>query len=719
MRLKKNKTIYLILLFLCMLFPRICYHNEIYISNEQDVENIKNLKISDDIFIDEYFVPSVTESISSNQLIKIGLLDDLNHISGEHAWKGIILAAREVNEEGGILINGINHYVAFVAENTNEMSGTPSEGIEAAEKMINDHHPHFITGGFNTLFLEEYLEVVMDNNIPFLGTGAVGESLCQNVQDDYERYKYFFRVSPLNTTALALVIISYLIYLCYYLNNIDAGIVNKTAILRESFVFDAMAQFLKSSLPMHGISVEEDIVVPDDATSTDLLNYWSQIESKGVQVVFSMFTNLRVHLGKLISQTYQQLHPQCLVVSYAFGTLSQYWDYVEGACQFDINLQSIYNTSKTPLTIPFFTRYVNEYDIEPYYTGVGSYDAVKLLVQIVNETQGFNPKETVSALEKINIKNPFMGAGSYIAFTPSHDLKYGSSFAYPLFCQWKYIDGNKEVVPHKKLGGGGYPVGYPDSVVTGSIRLPYWGINDLLTNPPQPPGIFTINSTAEKLDLDGIFNLTWTDSEGADNYSIYLSNKPLNYISKKFDVVAYQTALSPFQLVLKKGHYYFRVVAYNKTGEIMSSNDVLVKIPGPEPFSLSSTAGNPDTDGEFELEWTQSARADNYSVFRYNNNIITINESLILLSNQTAISPRNISISGLTNGKYFFVVAAFNEMGYTLSNNVYIIVKSPFDMTFISIILIVSISSVVGVASIFLIRAYTKRKGQIKLKEIR
>lgn len=703
---------YLILLSLCLLFPRAFYHNESNIVfNDHDADNIKNLKISDepDIYVDSYLVPSVAESISSSQIIKIGLLDDMKHFMGDHAWKGALLAAREVNEEGGILINGTNYYVGLVAEDTNEVYGTdPVEGIEAAEKIINDHHPHFITGGCTGL-LYYYLEVVMDNKIPFLGTGEPGDPFCQKVLDDYERYKYFFRASPTNFSAIFFELFFYLAYLCYYLNSLDAGIVNKIAILRDEWILDILAELLKNWLPTFGISVEEDIIFPSDATATDFINYWSQIESKGVQVVLSMGVYAH-HLGKLMFQTYQQLQPQCLIVS-SFDDNFIHWDDVEGACQFAINYQANHNISKTPLTIPFFTRYVNEYDMEPAFTGSGSYDAVKLLVQTVQETQTFDPDVTVSALEKINSTNPFTGAGGYLAFTPSHDLKYGFPFAHGLFCQWKYIDGTKEVVPYKKVGGG-YPVGYPDSIATGSLRLPYWGINGLLTDPPQPPGIFTMSSTAETPDLDGKFNLTWTDSEGADNYSIYMSDNSFTYISKKFDLLAYQTASPPFQMSLKKGDYYFRVVAYNETGETMSSNDVHVNIPGPEPFTLSSTAGNPDTDGKFELVWTDSIRADAYSVFRYSNNIITINESLILLSNQTALSP--FSITGLSNGKYYFAVAAYNEMGYTLSNNEYIIVKLPFDMT---IILIVSISSAVGVTSIVLGKKYIYPKLKSKIKK--
>lgn len=715
MKVRKNKTISLILLSLIMVFPGIFYQDKLCFFKDNDLNNNKNLKISQaDILIDSYLVPSVSESISSSQLIKIGLLNDFNYLYGVHAWNGALLAAREVNENGGIIINGTKYYVGLVKEDTHEVFGTASQAIEAAENIINDHHPHFITGGFMDS-LYDYLEIVMDYKIPFLGTGHGGAPLCEHVQENYARYKYFFRISPLNLTFFMFEYASYIGYLClYYLNTIDAGIVNKTAILRDETGFFEIysSKYKNEFFPPFGISVLNDTILPYSATETDFNNFWNQIQSDGVQVVFSMSAGIP-NYEKLLAQTYQQIRPKCLIVKFSpFGQLNSDWDDVEGNLQFMIDLQAIYNVSKTNLTIPFFTRYVSEYyGIEPFFTGASSYDAVKLLVQTVNETQTFNSDVTVSALERINMTNYYIGAWSNIAFTATHDLRCLWPFGYSLFCQWKNIDGTKVVVTHNNTFT---PIhrGYPDSLSTGSLRLPYWGINGLLTDPPQPPGSFTMDSTAETPDTDGKFNLTWTDSEGAKNYSIYMSNNPFTYISKKFQVLAYQTASKPFQMALKKGEYYFRIVAYNETGETMSNLEH-VSIAGPGPFSLTSSAETPyDTDGNFDLIWTKSERADNYSVYRHTSKITAINESLTLLANQTVLS--KYSISGLDSGQYYFAVVAHNKLGSTISsNNEDVTVQLPFDW---SVIIIISISSVAGVASIFLIRKYWRHRVKLVSK---
>ncbi|MFX0140674.1 MAG: hypothetical protein ACFFDN_43950 [Candidatus Hodarchaeota archaeon] len=168
---------------------------------------------------------------------------------------------------------------------------------------------------------------------------------------------------------------------------------------------------------------------------------------------------------------------------------------------------------------------------------------------------------------------------------------------------------------------------------------------------------------------------------------------------------------------MNEGEYYFSVVAYNKTGETMS-NDVHVSISSPGSFTLDGNWGDPDTDGNFDLKWTSSEGADNYSVYRYNSTITSINGSLTLLGNQTNIIGQSIysfPVTRLSNGKYYFAVAAYNEVGYTLSNYVDVVVQIPPDWP---LIFIVSISSLVGVASIGLGWRYFRHKAEKKLKEI-
>lgn len=94
----------------------------------------------------------------------------------------------------------------------------------------------------------------------------------------------------------------------------------------------------------------------------------------------------------------------------------------------------------------------------------------------------------------------------------------------------------------------------------------------------------------------------------------------------------------------------------------------------PSSFILSSDAENPDTDGIFNLNWTNSDRADNYSLYTYDKYITEINGSLSLLSDQMAVSPYEINVN---DGTYYYIVVAHNNYGDALSNCIEIVVQTP------------------------------------------
>jgi len=101
--------------------------------------------------------------------------------------------------------------------------------------------------------------------------------------------------------------------------------------------------------------------------------------------------------------------------------------------------------------------------------------------------------------------------------------------------------------------------------------------------------------------------------------------------------------------------------------------------PPPGDIALSSDAGTPDINGNFNLIWNVSIGADNYSIYRYNDPITQINGSLVLIADQVATSP--FPISGLIDGEYYFVVVAHNQSGDTISNNVHVTVSKPVGPT--------------------------------------
>lgn len=98
------------------------------------------------------------------------------------------------------------------------------------------------------------------------------------------------------------------------------------------------------------------------------------------------------------------------------------------------------------------------------------------------------------------------------------------------------------------------------------------------------------------------------------------------------------------------------------TEEIKNSGD-------PGSFILSSDKYQLYINQKFNLSWTPSNGADNYSIYVSNKNItiLNLNEATLVKDNITSLS---YELSNNNPGSYYYVAVAYNESGYTLSNNV-------------------------------------------------
>ena len=203
---------------------------------------------------------------------------------------------------------------------------------------------------------------------------------------------------------------------------------------------------------------------------------------------------------------------------------------------------------------------------------------------------------------------------------------------------------------------------------------------------PILPGLFSILSDADDPDFDGDFSVTWSPSAYADNYSLYVYSSLITEINSSLTLLLDEvTDLSYEASGYSNGTYYFLVVAKNGNGNTNSSNLIVnVKTADlPSPFTLFSDAESPDANGDFNLGWTPSAFADNYTLYVYSSLITEINGSLTLLLDEVTVT--SFEALNYSDGTYFFAVVAKNTIGTRISNNIEVIVEtydlpSPFTL---------------------------------------
>ncbi|MHA2006348.1 MAG: hypothetical protein ACXABO_09005 [Promethearchaeota archaeon] len=207
--------------------------------------------------------------------------------------------------------------------------------------------------------------------------------------------------------------------------------------------------------------------------------------------------------------------------------------------------------------------------------------------------------------------------------------------------------------------------GMANSEVTGHWEVVEWGLI------PD----FELSSNSDiPVDTDGNYLLNWTASFKAQNYTLYRYDKFITEINISLIIISENlTSFSYTEVNLPhNANYYYIVVAWSPYGT-KNSNCIQIKVSKkPLPFILITDAEEPDTDGSFFINWTDSLYVDNYSIYLSHTYILDIDDSVSLVaSNITALS---FSISNFTNGLYYFVVIALTEYANMSSNVINIVI---------------------------------------------
>ena len=95
-----------------------------------------------------YEYPGLASKPPLAQTLKIGLLDGMG-FTGAYSWGGAWIAAKDINELGGVDIGGTTYYIGLIREDTNEHAYDYDTATAAAIKMV-EHNPHAILGGFRS-----------------------------------------------------------------------------------------------------------------------------------------------------------------------------------------------------------------------------------------------------------------------------------------------------------------------------------------------------------------------------------------------------------------------------------------------------------------------------------------------------------------------------------------------------------------------------------------
>jgi branched-chain amino acid transport system substrate-binding protein len=366
------------------------------------------------------------------QTIKIAILGPMAFVQGENHWAGAEMARDEINKAGGINVGGKRMRIELVRADTNEIASVP-DATNAIERVITRDKVDFLIGGFRSEAVLAMQEVAMDYKKLFLGVGAAHSKLGLNVEQNYERYKYWFRVAPTKDVDLARTLFAVMNSIGQQIRTELKTDSPKVAILAEKAVWtEALVAAAQKNLP--AMKMEVVGTWQPSATATDVTAELSAIDRAGAHIVFTMLSGpVGISVGRQMGERNMKAVAWGINVE---GQKEEFWQAAAGKAQFVSTLDTYSEVEMTPKTIPFVRAFKERFKKSPTYTAA-TYDAIMLLKAVIEQEGTTNADKLVAAIEKIE----HVGTGSTASWDKRHDLNWAVGKTAGIAVQWQ--DGKK------------------------------------------------------------------------------------------------------------------------------------------------------------------------------------------------------------------------------------------------------------------------------------
>lgn len=403
-----------------------------------------------------YFL--LSEPTEPSETVKIGFVRDFNLPDTADFVRVLELAAEQVNAEGGVL--GRNFEI--VTEHAESLTGTFDDSINALQRLISVDEADFILSFSGPGLAEMEQEVAFQHKRILIHGGDPRDEMTQRVLDDYDRYKYYFKMGTLlNRTTNRNRIISTIVA-CRELTGF-----NKVAVLVQDLgIGEAIFAPDVAGLQQFGFDVVNTGLIP--LTAVDYTSYFVRAEAAGAEILYTiLFTN-----GVPFVKEYHNRQSPTLIwgPSSAIPPTSDAWETSDGKCEYIIQnvgpVAAWYPATNKTLETCEALAEVSEQMLSRGV--VGPYDFVRfILPDAIRRAGTIETEAVIKALEETDIET---SQARHFMFTSSHDIMVIDAYldnpneAYwmDVYCQWQ--DGSQVLV---------YPLEVMEALGT-TYKFPNW-----------------------------------------------------------------------------------------------------------------------------------------------------------------------------------------------------------------------------------------------------
>lgn len=395
-------------------------------------------------------------------VIKIGVIGPMHFLQGKGHWNGALMAQEEINADGGIQVGDTWLPIKLVKADSNEFLSI-TDATNAMERLMSQDKVDFVVGGFRSEAVLAMQDIAMDYKKIFLGCGAAHPEICARVAKDYDRYKYWFRQTPINSLYLGKVCLINLATVGAIVKKTLGIEKPKVAIVGAKVMWvEPLIAAIKKHVPKMGMEIVG--IWRPSATTTDVTAELTAIQRKGAHIIFTIFS---ASAGITFARQAGELKiPAAFTGINVEAQKLGFWDATQGKGNYAVTMSTyVRGVSYNDLTEPFIEKYIKKFGDIPPYTAA-TYDAIKTTLGLAIEAAGtIDSEKLIPIIEKSEHK---VTAAAMAKFDKNHDIVFGPGYATGMTLQWQ--DGKMR---------GWWPNGWKGVTYTGMVpyKLPPWMID--------------------------------------------------------------------------------------------------------------------------------------------------------------------------------------------------------------------------------------------------
>jgi branched-chain amino acid transport system substrate-binding protein len=368
-------------------------------------------------------------SMVTAKTIKIGVIGPMNFLQGKGHWNGALMARDTINTAGGVQVGSKKMKIELVKADSNEFLSM-TDATNAMELILTRNKVDFVVGGFRTEAVLAMQDIAMDYKTIFLGCGAATKIICDRVGEDYDRYKYWFRITPFNNINLARTNFIHLATVGGIMRKALGIQKPKVAIVGEKQAWvEAMIKASEATIPKLGLELVG--VWRPSQTATDVTAELSAIQRSDAHIVFTIFSaSVGVTFAKQVGELKLPLVQVGINVE---AQKDGFWEATGGMGNYVMTMNTYArDVEYNKFTKPFVDSYIQRFGEVPTYTA-DTHSAILMLAESIKRAGSLDSDKVVSELEKWNEE----GTAGKIKFDKNHDPMWGPGYLTSLGVQWQ------------------------------------------------------------------------------------------------------------------------------------------------------------------------------------------------------------------------------------------------------------------------------------------